>query len=169
MPTLMANYPFLFMETPISSLVRFDAHFISWESPSVTSTPKVFTFLFIIITFSIIDHNWVFILGVYNGIMQDMLVWVLENPAPSNILLISSDDSFSSFLHDLSMWRFNILLSAPSPVDASPTAAANIIWHWPTLISRGRPLNAIEQVGNLQNLNPNPMEFTYQPSILTIL
>jgi len=43
------------------------------------------------------NHNRIFISGVYNGIMQDFLVWVLENPTPANILLISSDDSFSSF------------------------------------------------------------------------
>lgn len=142
------------METPISSLVRFDAHFISWESPSVSSPPKeVFTFLFIIIitlfyfmNFSIINHNRVFISGVYNGIMPDLLIWALQNPPPANILLISSDDSFSSFLHEFSMQGFNIILSAPSPVDASLAAAANIFWHWPTDISSGKPLNAIQQV-----------------------
>jgi hypothetical protein len=149
MPTFMANYPFLFMQTPISSLVRFYTHLISWESPSVTSPPKVFTFLFIIISVShyfMNNHNPVFISGVFNGITQDLLLWVFENRPPANILLISSDDSFSRFLHDLSMQGFNTLLSAPSTVDASFTAAANTFWHWPTLISHGTPLNAIEQV-----------------------
>lgn len=95
--------------------------------------------------FSIINHNRVFISGVYNGIMPDLLIWALQNPPPANILLISSDDSFSSYLHELSMQRFNIILSAPSPVDASLAAAANIFWHWPTDIS-WKLLNAIQQV-----------------------
>lgn len=92
--------------------------------------------------------------GVFNGITQDLLLWVFENPPPANILLISSDDSFSRFLHDLSMQGFNTILSAPSTVDASFTAAANTFWHWPTLISRGRSLNAIEQM-TMENANTN--------------
>ena len=82
-----------------------------------------------------------------------------DNPAPATFLLISGNDSFSRLLHDLSVRSHNILLSGPSQLDESLTANANFIWHWPTLISQGRPLNTAEQV-NLQNLNP--MEFIYQ-------
>ncbi|XP_039687922.1 uncharacterized protein [Medicago truncatula] len=91
--------------------------------------------------------------GVYNGIMPDLLIWALQNPPPANILLISSDDSFSSFLHEFSMQGFNIILSAPSPVDASLAAAANIFWHWPTYIS-WKLLNAIQQM-TMENANTN--------------
>jgi hypothetical protein len=79
--------------------------------------------------------------------MFDMFEWVSENPAPASIMLISSDDSFSRILYDLSVRRrYNILLSAPSKVCASLTSTANVIWLWSTLISGGSPLNTAEQV-----------------------
>ena len=78
--------------------------------------------------------------------MFDMLKWVSENPAPASIMLISSDHSFSRLLYDLSVRRYNILLSAPSKVGASLTSTASVIWLWSTLIYGGSPLNTTEQV-----------------------
>lgn len=144
----MANYPFLLMETQISSLVRFNMHFPPQASPYVTSPLEVFTYSFIITFYELLHiYNGVFISDVYKDIMFDMFKWVSENPAPASIMLISSDDSFSRLLYDLSVRRgYNILLAAPSKVCASLTSTANAIWLWSTLISGGSPLKTAEQV-----------------------
>lgn len=68
-----------------------------------------------------------------------MLLWVLENPAPANLMLISGDGDFSYALNRLRMRRYNILLA--HPLQASPflVASARTSWMWKSLIASGCP------------------------------
>ncbi|CAN7080703.1 unnamed protein product [Brassica oleracea var. botrytis] len=62
-------------------------------------------------------------------------LWVLENPAPANLMLISGDGDFSYALNRLRMLRYNILLA--HPLQASPflVASARTSWMWRSLIA----------------------------------
>ena len=64
-----------------------------------------------------------------------MFLWVLENPAPANLMLISGDGDFSYALNRLRMLRYNILLA--HPLQASPflVASARTSWMWRSLIA----------------------------------
>lgn len=66
-----------------------------------------------------------------------MFLWVLENPAPANLMLISGDGDFSYALNRLRMLRYNILLA--HPLQASPflVASARTSWMWRSLIASG--------------------------------
>ncbi|KAL0658895.1 hypothetical protein Bca4012_079480 [Brassica carinata] len=66
-----------------------------------------------------------------------MFLWVLENPAPANLMLISGDGDFSYALNRLRMLRYNILLA--HPLQASPflVASARTSWMWRSLIATG--------------------------------
>ncbi|XP_033142374.1 uncharacterized protein LOC117132434 isoform X2 [Brassica rapa] len=68
-------------------------------------------------------------------ILVDMFLWVLENPAPANLMLISGDGDFSYALNRLRMLRYNILLA--HPLQASPflVASARTSWMWRSLIA----------------------------------
>uniref|UniRef100_M4D919 C2H2-type domain-containing protein n=1 Tax=Brassica campestris TaxID=3711 RepID=M4D919_BRACM len=70
-------------------------------------------------------------------ILVDMFLWVLENPAPANLMLISGDGDFSYALNRLRMLRYNILLA--HPLQASPflVASARTSWMWRSLIASG--------------------------------
>ncbi|CAF2017821.1 unnamed protein product [Brassica napus] len=70
-------------------------------------------------------------------ILVDMFLWVLENPAPANLMLISGDGDFSYALNRLRMLRYNILLA--HPLQASPflVASARTSWMWRSLIATG--------------------------------
>ncbi|RDY03615.1 Meiosis regulator and mRNA stability factor 1, partial [Mucuna pruriens] len=73
-------------------------------------------------------------------ILVDMLLWAVDNPAPANYLLISSDRDFSNALHQLSMRKYNILLAQPPPLCPSLANAAKFVWLWTTLSAGGAPL-----------------------------
>ncbi|AES82259.2 putative meiosis arrest female protein [Medicago truncatula] len=89
-------------------------------------------------------------------ILVDMLLWAIDNPAPANYLLISGDRDFSNALHQLRMRRYNILLAQPFCASKPLTAAAKIVWQWPTLIAGGPPF--------LTEPNPNcSRKLFYQP------
>lgn len=89
-------------------------------------------------------------------ILVDMLLWAIDNPAPANYLLISGDRDFSNALHQLRMRRYNILLAQPFCASKPLTAAAKIVWQWPTLIAGGPPF--------FTEPNPNcSRKLVYQP------
>uniref|UniRef100_A0A1J3CNX4 Meiosis arrest female protein 1 n=1 Tax=Noccaea caerulescens TaxID=107243 RepID=A0A1J3CNX4_NOCCA len=67
-------------------------------------------------------------------ILVDMLLWVLDNPAPANIMLISGDRDFSDALHRLRMRRYNILLAHPQQASVPLVASANVTWIWRSLL-----------------------------------
>lgn len=73
-----------------------------------------------------------------------MLFWAVDNPAPSNYLLISGDRDFSNALHQLRMRRYNILLAQPQKASAPLVAAAKSVWLWTTLLAGGPPLSSGE-------------------------
>ncbi|KAL5792034.1 hypothetical protein ACOSP7_000628 [Xanthoceras sorbifolium] len=74
-------------------------------------------------------------------ILVDMLFWAVDNPAPSNYLLISGDRDFSNALHQLRMRRYNILLAQPQKASAALIAAAKSVWLWTSLLAGGPPLS----------------------------
>ncbi|KAL1215088.1 hypothetical protein V5N11_007666 [Cardamine amara subsp. amara] len=63
-------------------------------------------------------------------ILVDMFLWVMDNPAPANLMLITGDGDFSDALHRLRMRRYNILLAHPQQVSAALVASANTTWLW---------------------------------------
>lgn len=73
-----------------------------------------------------------------------MLFWAVDNPAPSNYLLISGDRDFSNALHQLRMRRYNILLAQPQKASAPLVAAAKSVWLWTSLLAGGPPLSSGE-------------------------
>ncbi|KAF8089557.1 hypothetical protein N665_0502s0023 [Sinapis alba] len=76
-------------------------------------------------------------------ILVDMFLWVLENPAPANLMLISGDGDFFDALHRLRMRRYNILLAHPLQASSpSLVASARTSWMWRSLLSSGCPLSA---------------------------
>ncbi|OAY42448.1 uncharacterized protein LOC110622820 isoform X2 [Manihot esculenta] len=79
-----------------------------------------------------------------------MLFWAVDNPAPTNYLLISGDRDFSNALHQLRMRRYNILLAQPQRASAPLVAAARSVWLWKSLLAGGPPLSdgELQQVGN---------------------
>ncbi|KAH9717524.1 putative endonuclease or glycosyl hydrolase [Citrus sinensis] len=79
-------------------------------------------------------------------ILVDMLFWAVDNPAPSNYLLISGDRDFSNALHQLRMRRYNILLAQPHEVSAPLVAAAKSVWLWTSLVAGGPPLPSGESL-----------------------
>ncbi|ESQ31819.1 hypothetical protein EUTSA_v10003670mg [Eutrema salsugineum] len=76
-------------------------------------------------------------------ILVDMFMWVMENPAPANIMLISGDGDFSDALHRLRMKRYNILLVHPQQVSASLVASAKTTWLWKSFLVSGAPLTQL--------------------------
>ncbi|XP_018486938.1 uncharacterized protein LOC108857448 isoform X2 [Raphanus sativus] len=72
-------------------------------------------------------------------ILVDMLLWVLENPAPANLMLISGDGDFSYALNRLRMRRYNILLAHPLQTSPFLVASARTSWMWKSLIASGCP------------------------------
>ncbi|KAL9430525.1 hypothetical protein AB3S75_025834 [Citrus x aurantiifolia] len=79
-------------------------------------------------------------------ILVDMLFWAVDNPAPSNYLLISGDRDFSNALHQLRMRRYNILLAQPHKASAPLVAAAKSVWLWTSLVAGGPPLASGESL-----------------------
>ncbi|KAG5412190.1 hypothetical protein IGI04_008509 [Brassica rapa subsp. trilocularis] len=67
-------------------------------------------------------------------ILVDMFLWVVENPPPANIMLISGDIDFSDALHRLRMRRYNILLAHPQNISPSLVASAKTSWLWRSLL-----------------------------------
>ncbi|XP_048602820.1 uncharacterized protein LOC106444869 isoform X5 [Brassica napus] len=63
-----------------------------------------------------------------------MFLWVVENPPPANIMLISGDIDFSDALHRLRMRRYNILLAHPQNISPSLVASAKTSWLWRSLL-----------------------------------
>ncbi|CAH8389640.1 unnamed protein product [Eruca vesicaria subsp. sativa] len=72
-------------------------------------------------------------------ILVDMFFWVLDNPAPANLMLISGDGDFSDALHRLRMRRYNILLAHPLQASPSLVASARTSWMWKSLLASGCP------------------------------
>ncbi|KAL0890489.1 hypothetical protein Bca101_014472 [Brassica carinata] len=73
-------------------------------------------------------------------ILVDMFLWVLENPAPANLMLISGDGDFSYALNRLRMLRYNILLAHPLQASSpSLVGSARTSWMWTSLLANGRP------------------------------
>ncbi|CAH8362041.1 unnamed protein product [Eruca vesicaria subsp. sativa] len=67
-------------------------------------------------------------------ILVDMFLWVVENPPPANIMLITGDIDFSHALHRLRMRRYNILLAHPQNISPSLVASAKTSWLWRSLL-----------------------------------
>ncbi|CAF2144885.1 unnamed protein product [Brassica napus] len=67
-------------------------------------------------------------------ILVDIFLWVVENPPPANIMLISGDIDFSDALHRLRMRRYNILLAHPQNISPSLVASAKTSWLWRSLL-----------------------------------
>ena len=115
---------------------------------------KLFFFSFWLVLY---DVNWrvkewkIYIyIGIKDAsdkkILVDMLFWAVDNPAPSNYLLISGDRDFSNALHQLRMRRYNILLAQPHEVSAPLVAAAKSVWLWTSLVAGGPPLPSGESL-----------------------
>ncbi|KAL2345526.1 hypothetical protein Fmac_006811 [Flemingia macrophylla] len=97
-------------------------------------------------------------------LLVDMLLWAVDNPAPANYLLISSDGEFSNALHQLSMRRYNILLAQPPHLPRLAAAAAKVLWHWPTLSAGGPPLYVDH---HHHHSGEPPVPFRYKPKYVT--
>lgn len=79
-----------------------------------------------------------------------MFLWVVENPPPANIMLISGDIDFSDALHRLRMRRYNILLAHPQKISPSLVASAKTAWLWRSLLlASGGSLTRCESSGML--------------------
>ncbi|CAA7022473.1 unnamed protein product [Microthlaspi erraticum] len=72
-------------------------------------------------------------------ILVDLLLWVVDNPAPANIMLISGDRDFSDALHKLRMRGYNILLAHPQQASVPLVASANVTWIWRSLLPSVSP------------------------------
>ncbi|CDY47022.1 BnaC02g42070D [Brassica napus] len=79
--------------------------------------------------------------GVKDGsdkkILVDMLLWAMQNRAPSNLMLISGDGDYSYVLHRLRMLGYNVLLVRPENVSCFLIAAVNTIWLWRSIVAGG--------------------------------
>ncbi|KAF2560248.1 hypothetical protein F2Q70_00018832 [Brassica cretica] len=85
-------------------------------------------------------------------ILVDMFLWVVENPPPANIMLISGDIDFSDALHRLRMRRYNILLAHPQRTSPSLVASAKTSWLWRSLLlASGSSLTQCESSGVLES------------------
>lgn len=79
--------------------------------------------------------------GVKDGsdkkILVDMLLWAMQNRAPSNLMLISGDGDYSYVLHRLRMMGYNVLLVRPESASRFLVAAADRIWLWRSVVAGG--------------------------------
>ena len=66
-----------------------------------------------------------------------MLLWAMQNRAPSNMMLISGDGDYSYVLHRLRMLGYNVLLVRPENVSCFLIAAVNTIWLWRSIVAGG--------------------------------
>ena len=81
-----------------------------------------------------------------------MFLWVVENPPPANIMLISGDIDFSDALYRLRMKRYNILLAHPQRTSPSLVASAKTSWLWRSLLlASGSSLTQCESSGVLES------------------
>ncbi|KAK4724340.1 hypothetical protein R3W88_027119 [Solanum pinnatisectum] len=69
------------------------------------------------------------------AILVDMLVFALDNPQPSSIMLISGDVDFSPALHILGQRGYNAILVIPARVSVSSALcnAGSFVWDWPSV------------------------------------
>ena len=65
------------------------------------------------------------------AILVAMVSWVLDNPPPAHILLISGDAGFASVLHQLRLKQYNVLLACPRGyINAGLLSAAAAVFDW---------------------------------------
>ncbi|GLT47299.1 hypothetical protein SLA2020_210050 [Shorea laevis] len=69
------------------------------------------------------------------AILLDMFLFVLDNPPPSSIMLISGDVDFAPALHSLSQRGYTVILGVPSGVSVSSAlcSAGKFVWDWPSM------------------------------------
>ncbi|KAL1329652.1 hypothetical protein HN51_046836 [Arachis hypogaea] len=72
------------------------------------------------------------------AILVDMLLFALDNPPPSSIMLISGDVDFARALHILGQRGYTIILVIPSRMGVSSALcnAGMFVWDWPN-VARG--------------------------------
>lgn len=64
-----------------------------------------------------------------------MFSWVLENPPPANILLISGDQDFAHAMHSLAIRQYNILLAVPNETSHHLLeSAASKVWKFREIV-----------------------------------
>ncbi|CAJ1974624.1 unnamed protein product [Sphenostylis stenocarpa] len=74
---------------------------------------------------------------IFNGgkdILVDIMFWVIQNPPPVHLFLISGDKGFASILHRLRMNNYNILLASPRNAPSVLFRAATVMWQWSSLL-----------------------------------
>ncbi|PSS19204.1 PAX-interacting protein [Actinidia chinensis var. chinensis] len=72
------------------------------------------------------------------AILVDMFLFVLDNPSPYSIMLISGDVDFALALHILGQRGYTVILVIPSGVGVSSALsnAGRFVWDWPS-VARG--------------------------------
>ncbi|XP_057503077.1 uncharacterized protein LOC130786734 [Actinidia eriantha] len=72
------------------------------------------------------------------AILVDMFLFVLDNPSPYSIVLISGDVDFALALHILCRRGYTVILVIPSRVGVSSALsnAGRFVWDWPS-VARG--------------------------------
>ncbi|KAG7535481.1 OST-HTH associated domain [Arabidopsis thaliana x Arabidopsis arenosa] len=74
------------------------------------------------------------------SLITDLMWWVLQNPPPAHIFLITSDRDFANVLHRLRMNNYNILLAGyEEATHGVLCSAASIMWDWDALVRGKNP------------------------------
>ncbi|CAH2051728.1 unnamed protein product [Thlaspi arvense] len=70
------------------------------------------------------------------AILLDMFLFVLDNPAPATIVIITGDVDFAPALHVLGQRGYTVILIIPSGVYVNPalTSAGKFVWDWQSIV-----------------------------------
>ncbi|KAL0867083.1 hypothetical protein Bca101_046201 [Brassica carinata] len=93
----------------------------------------------------------------------DILLWALDNPAPSNLMVISNtishETELSSLLQDLESKGYNILVAHAEEAASPVLPPACLEWRLDTLFAGGNPINRTNYSRDVLNMIQNDLSF----------
>ncbi|RID65154.1 hypothetical protein BRARA_D00371, partial [Brassica rapa] len=99
----------------------------------------------------------------HNTMFLDILLWALDNPAPSNLMVISNtiseETELSSLLQDLESKGYNIFVAHAEEAASPVLPPACLEWHFNTLIAGGNPNNRTNYSRDVLNMIQNDLSF----------
>lgn len=96
-----------------------------------------------------------------DSMIVDILLWALDNPAPSNLMVISEtisqETELSSLLQHLESKGYNILVAHAEEAASPVLPPACLEWRLDSLFSGGNPMNRTNYSRDVLNMIQNDL------------
>lgn len=98
-----------------------------------------------------------------DAMFVDILLWAVDNPAPSNLMVISETISqateLSSLLRHLESKGYNILVAHAEEAASPVLPPACLEWRLDTIFAGGNPINRTNYSRDVLNMIQNDLSF----------